>query len=409
MMREYTPIKMTADKDTGSFVKTLQGQTGVGFQDGFHVHKDWFAKTLTFDQVMETIDNEKGSREDIEGKIGEMAPHVDDDGRFCFRHADGRLFYPTDHALHQFAISVGLSTYFVKDMREDKYAPNGKLKFSRDSGDAETLKLVCDNALRRIDPKTDRKWRTYTDGTLRAWLSQDYTYVDNGWYLKFLNQIMPECRYSHWRGDADTLYGNILLPDSIIEYPEDDSDYGFMVSIGNSEIGTRKITQTPSAFRSICLNGLIHGKSKGKGIGKVHRGNIDLDDLSKDIYDNITKQIPLHQKALKSFLECRSFEFKDVKPTQVIAHAANELKLSVKEAKDVIENFVKFEGENRNLFGLINSITRASQQQSNQRWVDMDTSAGEFLSYGQNGWDRFVAGARLMTEKDVHKAFGISA
>jgi hypothetical protein len=40
----YEKLRMTADKSEGDFVRTLQGQTGTGFQEGTHVHKDWYQK-----------------------------------------------------------------------------------------------------------------------------------------------------------------------------------------------------------------------------------------------------------------------------------------------------------------------------------------------------------------------------
>ena len=66
-----------------------------------------------------------------------------------------------------------------------------------------------------------------------------------------------------------------------------------MLSIGNCEIGKRRISQVPSLFRSICLNGCIWGQCKGKEIKKRHIGEIDLQELSYAIYENIEAQLPL--------------------------------------------------------------------------------------------------------------------
>ena len=54
MTTEYQ--KLTPSSETrgdGQFVKTLQGQFGEGVQGGTHVHKDWWAKTKSYDQVMQ--------------------------------------------------------------------------------------------------------------------------------------------------------------------------------------------------------------------------------------------------------------------------------------------------------------------------------------------------------------------
>ena len=51
-MSEYEKLQMTANKDEGGFVKNLKGQTGTGFAAGTHVHKDWYAKTQSYDSIM---------------------------------------------------------------------------------------------------------------------------------------------------------------------------------------------------------------------------------------------------------------------------------------------------------------------------------------------------------------------
>ena len=65
MMNYYKKLKMTADKNEGSFVETLQGQTGVGFAENTRVHKDWWAKTQSYDETMESLQRGADEREDI--------------------------------------------------------------------------------------------------------------------------------------------------------------------------------------------------------------------------------------------------------------------------------------------------------------------------------------------------------
>ena len=58
---------------------------------------------------------------------------------------------------------------------------------------------------------------------MRAMLSNKYAIVNNQWMMEVIQEAVPNGMLSHWRGDADTMYGNVLIPDSIRE--EDDSDY----------------------------------------------------------------------------------------------------------------------------------------------------------------------------------------
>ena len=60
--------KLTPSSETrgdGEFVKTLQGQFGEGVQGGTHVHKDWWAKTLSYDDVMNQVQQDIDNRESI--------------------------------------------------------------------------------------------------------------------------------------------------------------------------------------------------------------------------------------------------------------------------------------------------------------------------------------------------------
>jgi len=50
-MSDYNKLTIESGSDAGSFVRNLQGNTGTGFAEGTHVHKDWWAKTKTFEQV----------------------------------------------------------------------------------------------------------------------------------------------------------------------------------------------------------------------------------------------------------------------------------------------------------------------------------------------------------------------
>jgi hypothetical protein len=104
-----------------------------------------------------------------------------------------------------------------------------------------------------VDQDKQRLIRTWSDGTLRAFLSQKYTIVNNAWFLDVLSKAIPGGVVSHWKGDADSIFGNVLIPDTI--RAEADSDFGGMLSVGNSEIGTRRISSLPSVFRAICMNG----------------------------------------------------------------------------------------------------------------------------------------------------------
>ena len=407
-MTDYQMLRPdAATKDEGNFVRTLQGQTGTGFQQGTHVHKDWYAKTQSYDEGMEVLEQGVAEREDVMVPRGEINPGVNLQGEFVMRLADGREFKPTQHAVNQFGVATFTSTFYLNSLMENPTKQNGQERFQRDEQDAETLVAVCENALRRVDADKKFRLRTYQDGTLRAFLTEKYAPIDNRWYLEQLSNILPGGRLSHWRGDADTIFGNVLLPDTIIDYgQDDDSDYGGMLSIGNCEIGKRRISQMPSIFRSICLNGCIWGQTKGKSISKVHRGTIDLDGLATQIRQNIEAQLPLLPDGIERFLGIKIHTADEVPMKNLIGAVCSDKKLGKKESIEVLTQWIQHERTDRNLFGIVNAVTRAGQTFDNTGWVKFDELGGSLLDMTENRWDAIKKRADTYDEKEVVAIFG---
>lgn len=399
-MSDYNKLTIESGSDAGSFVRTLQGNTGTGFAEGSHVHKDWWAKTKTFEQVKQDTQTAIDNREDFLTEIKNIFC-TNEDGEFYFKLGDGRKFRPTDHALEQFSTRVGVtSSSFLREMRNIE---------GFDGNDSNTMAIVGNNAMRRIDPDKKFRLRTYTDGTCRAFVTEQYAPVDNRWYLDVLGEFIPGGRFSHWRGDEDTIYGNVLIPDTIMDYGSDDSDYGGMISVGNCEIGTRRITQTPSLFRAICMNGCIWGQTAGEKIRRVHRGNIDLAALKLEIAKNIQDQIPLLAPGIKKFLATRSMEIGKASAKGIIASVSSDYKLSKREATEFLEQYVTMEAQNSSLFGIINGLTRAGQKFDNKTWVKFDEVAGSLLDISADRWSTILRRADTFNDKDFEKVFALTA
>jgi len=399
-MSDYNKLTIQSDVSEGSFVRNLRGATGTGFEKGTHVHKDWWAKTKTYEQVMQDAHVAVENREDILVETKNISC-VGENSDFYFKLADGRKFRPTDHAIEQFSVRTGVtSSSFLREMRNIE---------EFDSHDANTMAIVGNNALRRIESDKKFRLRTYTDGTCRAFVTEQYAPVDNRWYLETLAEFVPGGRFSHWRGDEDTIYGNILIPDTIMDYGSDDSDYGGMISIGNCEIGTRRISQTPSLFRAICMNGCIWGQTAGEKIRRVHRGNIVLDTLKSEIALNIQQQIPLLAPGIKQFLATRAMETGKASVKGVIASFASDYKLTKKEASEFLSQYGEYESTHRNLFGIINGLTRAGQKFDNKTWVKFDEVAGSMLTISADRWSTILRRADTFTDKDYEKVFALTA
>jgi hypothetical protein len=383
----------------------------VGFKC---VSRIWYDKTQSIsDGIDQILDNAK-SREDILCPAKHMGMGLNSDNRLVLEFLDGREFVPTDHAYKQLATWCGVSHQFVKDMNNPVTAQNGKVKYERDQKDAETLLHVFQNGYRRIEGEKEFRFRTYGDGTLRAMLSDRYAVLDNVWYLETLAELFKEIggdepRLSHWKGDADTLFGNVLIPDTCRQ--ESDSDYGGMISVSNCEIGKRRLSQIPSVFRAICMNGCIWDQESGENISKVHRGAINLKEMRSLIAENINDQIPLMAEGIARFLALKDREIaKDVKLSNIFAMVAYENAMSFGvsgQAATMVKKFTDFEASNRNLFGIVNAVTRAGQEYNPTEWVRFDTIAGKLMNMSDGQWTNLQARAKAMDVKVYNKVYGV--
>ncbi len=396
-----TFLKPSKDtKDAGSFVRNLQGETGTGMATGTHVHKDWYSKTLSFDAVLERAEKAAQDRTDYMAERKDIRPTVSSTGEFVIEH-NGKEFKPTDHCLQQLSARAGVkSASILREMRADPQS---------DRQDADTMVMLAENSLRRVKADKVFRLRTYNDGTARAMLTDKYAPVDNRWYLNVLKEFLPDGRFSHDRSDEDTVYGNILLPDTILDKSaDDDTDYGGMVSIGNCEVGKRRLSQYPSIFRAICMNGCIWGQQKGSKISKVHRGVINLDSLKVSIAENISLQLKMLPTGIDKFLATRAQKIKG-SAKGVIAAVAADFRLNKVEASRTLEAYARYESHQPNLFGIINAVTRAGQLGSNEGWVRLDEMGGKLMDITPNRWDRLNTIGSTMNDKDFEKAFALGA
>jgi hypothetical protein len=313
-------------------------------KQGFkHVAKHWYnTGTMSYEAGLELIAKGKSQTEDITATVHEMLPSVNNNGEFVMKYKDGREFRPTEHAIMQMGNWAGTGTWYVTSLLSNPEDLKGRQLYARDRGDAETLATVLKNGFRRVHQKGKDKpffWRTRKDGTLRAMLTDRFAVVDNEWFVNALRTLIPGGRLSHFKefGDSDTIYGNVLIPDTIRE--EKDSDYGGMLSVGNSEIGERRVSSLPSVFRAICMNGCIWDQVKGKGIKQVHRGKINLEKLFLEIKENLNKQIPLLPQGIDRLLGTRTYVWDGASVLPLIAEFATENRLGKKAATSVLEAY----------------------------------------------------------------------
>lgn len=403
MTNELKPIVNTS-RD-GDFV--LEGQT-LASNEGFrNVSKIWYDKTVSFDTAREQLAEGRKSREDIKCKPCDMVPYFDEEtGEVGFEYVDGRKFDYTEHALCQYGSRTNICSTYLKQAGSPIRKPNGDVKRMPDKGDMETLYRVLKNGHRHMTKGKTFLWRTYDHPesglAIRACLTEGYAIINNEWYLDTLEEVVPDGRLSHFSdfADADTIYGNLLIPDTIRE--EKDSDYGGMVSLSNCEIGIRNCRETPGLFRAICMNGCIWGYKKGITRKTVHRGKIDYVQLKKAIAKGIEEQIPLMAGRVDKLLATRQWKLQqDVSMAQLMTYMCANAGLGGKRIEEVFSQYNKNTAKEKTAFDAIDALTRASQSFDAKSWVSTDTIAAEIIEGGLNGWERMNRRAKEISKDDL--------
>jgi hypothetical protein len=369
-------------------------------------------KTLT--EAIDSVLDARSNRQDFDIPLRQFSLSLDTDGENIVGCIDGKDYVPTWHCLRQMAKWHNLPLGILRNLSEPVMRQNGTVLFNRDETDLGLLVQLFKNGIRdgRVDPDKIFKFRTYGDGTLRAMLSDIYATIDNVWYLEHLQDVFTdypdgEVKFEHWSTNGDTIHGNLRIPG--IEANYDDGEHGGMLFVGNCEIGTRRISIAPAVWRQICTNGMM-GWAKGQMWDKVHRGAVDLGGLAREITSQITDKIKMIDSGIAALQGTREHEFvKGVKPSQVIAQVADEYKLTFGQkgqAVAAIGEYVNHESSFRNLYGVINAITRVAQEQEPAEQHRLEAVGGELARFSDKDWNRTNVLAGSMNEDKYNKILG---
>lgn len=379
-----------------------------------HVAKVWQQQCLTFDQGLEKTAIEQSKIQDVRGPLSDWKPVVTDNDKVGLKYLpNGNVFVPTAKAIKDMATIGFVSEFHLRDLTEDKVKPGEKeeVRFHRDRQDAELLVRTLELSIfraDRVDQSKPRLFRTWTDGTLRAVLSEQYAIVNNLWFMEVLKELIPGGLLSHWRGDADTVFGNVLIPDTIRQ--ESDSHYGGMLSVGNSEIGLRRILSMPSVFRAICMNGCIWEQEKGVAVNQVHRGSIDHEALKVAIAKNLQAQIPLLSNGIDKVLGIRQLKIGDIPTVNAVAQFFKEYSLPKSQSAKFMNMLAIEEAilgtEVKTAFGLQSALTRLGQEYDNETWVKYDQLAGKVASLTADKWGAMMKRAATLDAQDIAKELG---
>ena len=134
-----------------------------------------------------------------------------------------------------------------------------------------------------------------------------------------------------------------------------------------------------------------------------------MEALSVKIRDNIEKQIPLIPMGIERLLGIRAKGTDGIPVKNLIAATAQTHKVDKRGASAILTAWVadesKIAPEERSLFDIVNSVTRAGQSLDNKSWVDYDKLGGVLMNYNDRQWTKLKTLAEGYDDKDLSSSF----
>ena len=359
--------------DNGNWVNAIGLQSTATHR---HVAKVWQDKCTPFSDFVSAVKSQVEFKEDIVKKESEIRlkdANTLIDGTPLTKSGMNslRMFTDIPSSMVSFLSERGYDeelTKFVNaelDLREKQWNDNGK------------------------DPRDFRvRTRQGNDGeqVIRAIVSERYGVIDNYSALEMIANSMPSLEgalASHIFNDGDDIYGNVLVPDHMKSEP--DSDYGVGIAFRNSEIRNSTFKISPFLFRAICLNGMIWGRENSEiSVNQKHMGTIDLDKLQEQV--TIAVKVALSQGNDLMTLLSLSKQVKVKDEIATIALLARDNKMTIEQGKAWHKGYLDSLSEARgdvhekSAFGIVNGLTRASQDYNGSTREQMETIASKILA-----------------------------
>ena len=115
--------------------------------------------------------------------------------------------------------------------------------------------------------------------------------------------------------------------------------------------------------------------------------------------------MPLLPDGIERFLGIKVHTADEVSMKNLIGAVCTDRKLHKKESTEVLSQWAKHEKQDRNLFGIVNAVTRAGQTFDNTGWVKFDEIGGDLMGMTENRWDALKKRADTYTDKEIEKVF----
>ena len=324
------------------------------------------------------------------------------DEKFHIRDNEANKFYkPTKHMINQLAQKTKWGSYTLQKLYNSENVRHHEI--FRDLVDMSFNEDFDGDYLFRFNDRDD---------SCRAFLSDRYAIIDNNWVLEKVQKFLPtDCKeaVAKDKSGEDFINFMVVLPSSLTS--SDDSDYGGLIKVSNSEIGTHRLNISAGVFRTICSNGAIGWvNDQHESISVVHRGRVDLELLGNHIQSAISKHIEAMPTMINQLLGTKKMGWDGASMTPLFASVAQSYKLSKQEIESVHTAWGVERNETpayaKTLFGVINSLTRGSQRLGESSWDKLNSIGGKLAEYDNGDWTGLVNTAKSMTSKRVEEILG---
>jgi len=270
--------------------------------------------------------------------------------------------------------------------------------------------LLVNNVQHWFENKPERRMVRTLDGNARAFLSDRYRTLDN---FDLAEAVLPVLQEADGIQIVSTeitdsrMYIKALFPKLEMEVKKDDPVQSGIV-ITNSEIGNGALKVEPLVYRLVCLNGMIaadHSMSRHH-VGRIADGGESVAEMFRDETlraDDRAFWLKV-QDVVRGSLNKVKFEeivrrmsdsttnLIDGDPVAAIEVMQKRFGLTDGERSGVLRHLI--EGADLSQFGLVNAVTRFSQDVDDyDRATDFERLGGSILELPRHQWQEISQAA----------------
>jgi len=214
-----------------------------------------------------------------------------------------------------------------------------------------------------------------------ALLTSKYGIIDNQWLLNTIGGL-AKGTWANFCFRGRLVSGHYLIAD---EARAEECEFGATLAIRNAEDGRASLTIKPSVFDWMSSAGIIFGVG-GDVMKRVHRGNINANDLRTKIKDHINEQLPLFDSCIQHIEDLKQIAVSKEELKRVLFDVGDREGMTIEERVEwfkgvEVELATRCEKLGLSAYALVMGLTRAAGwSDDDDRSMEMSTIAGRLAT-----------------------------